>query len=143
MGFQSSGRGCRPDGRDGHGVAESDQLTGVLSINPRTDRRSHRRGGRAAEAAAQAQREWAALPYDRRAAVMRRAEELFVDHEAEIHEWLIRESGAVRPFAGFQTRAVAAEECWEAAAPASHPYGELLRSTEPQNPEPQEPLVKR
>jgi benzaldehyde dehydrogenase (NAD) len=86
---------------------------------------------KAAEAAAQAQRDWAALPYDRRAAVMRRAGQLFVEHEDEIHEWLIRESGAIRPFAGFQTRAVAAEECWEAAALASHSYGELLRSNQP------------
>ena len=86
---------------------------------------------KAAEAAAQAQRDWAALPYDRRAEVLRRAGHLFVEHEAEIHDWLIRESGAIRPFAGFQTRAVAAEECWEAAALASHPYGELLRSNQP------------
>jgi benzaldehyde dehydrogenase (NAD) len=86
---------------------------------------------KSAESAAQAQRDWAALPYDHRAAALRRAGDLFVEHEAEIHEWLIRESGAVRPFAGFQTRAVAAEECWEAAALASHPYGELLRSNQP------------
>ena len=86
---------------------------------------------KAAEAAAQAQRDWAALPYDQRAAVLRRAGQLFVEHEDEIHEWLVRESGAIRPFAGFQTRAVAAEECWEAAGLASHPYGEILRSNQP------------
>jgi benzaldehyde dehydrogenase (NAD) len=86
---------------------------------------------KAAERAAQAQREWAALPYDRRAQVLRRAGQLFLDHEDEIHEWLVRESGAIRPFAGFQTRAVAAEECWEAAGLASQPYGELLRSNQP------------
>jgi benzaldehyde dehydrogenase (NAD) len=86
---------------------------------------------KAAERAAQAQREWAALPYNRRAEVMRRAGQLFVENEEEIHEWLLRESGAIRPFAEFQTRAVAAEECWEAAALASHPYGELLRSNQP------------
>src|SRR5919107_6280441 len=86
---------------------------------------------KAAESAAQAQRDWAALPYDQRAGVLRRAGQLFVEHEDEIHEWLIRESGAIRPFAGFQTRAVAAEECWEASALASHPYGELLRSNQP------------
>jgi benzaldehyde dehydrogenase (NAD) len=84
----------------------------------------------AAERAAQAQREWAALTYDRRAAVLRRAGDLFVQHEDEIHDWLVRESGAIRPFAQFQTRGVAAEECWEAAALASHPYGELLRSNQ-------------
>jgi benzaldehyde dehydrogenase (NAD) len=86
---------------------------------------------KAAEAAAHAQREWASLPYDRRAQVMRRAGQLFIDHEDEIHDWLIRESGAIRPFAQFQTRGVAAEECWEAAALASHPYGQLLQSNQP------------
>jgi benzaldehyde dehydrogenase (NAD) len=86
---------------------------------------------KAAEAAAQAQREWAALTYDRRAEVLRRAGMLFVEHEDEIHEWLIRESGAIKPFAAFQTRGVAAEECWEAAGLASHPHGELLRSNQP------------
>ena len=85
---------------------------------------------KAAEAAAQAQREWAALTNDRRAEVLRRAGQLFVEHEDEIHDWLIRESGAIRPFAQFQTRAVAAEECYEAAALAAHPYGELLRSNQ-------------
>jgi benzaldehyde dehydrogenase (NAD) len=86
---------------------------------------------KAAEAAAQAQRAWAALSYDRRAAVLRRAGQLFVEHEDEINEWVVRESGAIRPFAEFQTYAVAAEECWEAAGLASHPYGELLRSNQP------------
>src|SRR4051794_38945055 len=86
---------------------------------------------KAAEAAAQAQRDWAALPYDQRAAVLRRAGQLFVEHEDEIHEWLVRESGAIRPFAGFQTPAVAAVEGWGAAGLASHPYGELLRSNQP------------
>lgn len=86
---------------------------------------------RAAETAAGAQREWAALSYDRRAAVLRKAGDLFVQYEDEIHEWLIRESGAIRPFAQFQTRGVAAEECWEAAALASHPVGEVLRSVQP------------
>ena len=86
---------------------------------------------KAAEQAATAQREWQALTYDRRAAVLRRAGDLFVEHEDEIHDWVVRESGAIRPFAGFQTRAVAAEECWEGAGLASHPYGELLRSSQP------------
>ncbi|MDT0352548.1 aldehyde dehydrogenase family protein [Pseudonocardia charpentierae] len=86
---------------------------------------------KAAESVAQAQREWAALPYDRRAEVLRRAAQLFVEHEDDIHDWLIRKSGAIRPFAQFQTRGVAAEECNEAAALAAHPYGELLRSNRP------------
>jgi benzaldehyde dehydrogenase (NAD) len=43
---------------------------------------------------------------------------------------LIRESGAIRPFAQFQTRVVGAEECWEAAGLAGQPYGEVLRSNQ-------------
>lgn len=85
----------------------------------------------AAEQAARAQKSWAAQSYDVRAGVLRRAAQLFVEREDEIHEWLIRESGAIRPFAQFQTRGVAAEECWEAAALASHPYGQLLHSNQP------------
>src|SRR3954454_10109084 len=85
---------------------------------------------KAAETALQAQHEWCTIPYDKRAAVMRRAGQLFLEHEDEIHEWLIRESGAVRAFAQFQTRGVAAEECFESAALASHPYGQLLRSNQ-------------
>ena len=60
---------------------------------------------KAAERAAQAQQEWAALTYDARAAVLRRAAQLFTEHEEEIHDWLIRESGTTRPFAALQTRA--------------------------------------
>ncbi|WP_409464247.1 aldehyde dehydrogenase family protein [Amycolatopsis sp. GA6-003] len=86
---------------------------------------------KAAAAAREAQREWAAQPYDARARVLRRAARLFEDHGDEIDEWLVRESGATRAFAKFQTRAVAAEECHEAAALAAHPYGELLRSSQP------------
>ena len=71
------------------------------------------------------------VSYDRRAAVLRRAGDLFLEHEDEINEWLIRESGAIRPFAEFQTRGVAAQECWEPAALAAQPYGEVLRSNQP------------
>ncbi|GAA3614541.1 aldehyde dehydrogenase family protein [Microlunatus ginsengisoli] len=84
----------------------------------------------AASIALEAQKGWAASTYDHRAAVLRRAGQLFLDHEEEINGWLVRESGAIQPFAQFQTRGVAAEECWEAAALASHPYGELLRSNQ-------------
>jgi benzaldehyde dehydrogenase (NAD) len=83
---------------------------------------------KAAERAADAQREWARQPYDQRARVLRRAGQLFVEHAAELNDWIVRESGALRPFAEFQTLAVASEECWEAAALAAAPYGEVLRS---------------
>ena len=74
----------------------------------------------ATEQAARAQRSWAGQSYDVRAGVLRRAAQLFVEHEDEIADWVIRESGAIRPFAQFQIGGGAAEECWEAAALASH-----------------------
>lgn len=86
---------------------------------------------KAAEPARRAQLEWAALPYDHRTRVLRRRVRLFEDHGDEIDEWLVRESGATRPFARCQIGPVTAEECYEAAALAAHPYGELLRSNQP------------
>jgi benzaldehyde dehydrogenase (NAD) len=83
---------------------------------------------RAVERAVAAQRAWAALPYGERAAVLRRAARLFEEHSTELEDWLIRESGAIRPFAALQVAAGGADECYEAAALAAAPYGELLRS---------------
>ncbi|MGY2079815.1 benzaldehyde dehydrogenase [Modestobacter sp. SYSU DS0657] len=80
--------------------------------------------------AAQAQREWAALPFEQRAAVLRRAGDLLTEHAAEIKEWLARESGAIQPFGDFQVHTTA-QECYEASALPSHPYGELLRTGSP------------
>jgi benzaldehyde dehydrogenase (NAD) len=85
---------------------------------------------RAADRAVEGQRQWAALPYDRRAAVMRRAGDLWMEHAPEIHDWLARETGSIRPKAEFETY-TGSQECYEAAALASHPYGELLRSVQP------------
>ena len=42
---------------------------------------------KAAESATEAQREWAALTYDKRAQVLRRAGQLLTEHEDEIAEW--------------------------------------------------------
>ncbi|SDD60060.1 aldehyde dehydrogenase family protein [Glycomyces harbinensis] len=84
----------------------------------------------AAEAATRAQTAWAAKPFNERAAVLRHAGDLFEQYAEEIHEWLIRESGAVPMKAGFETH-VAAAECHEAAALASGPIGELLPSEQP------------
>lgn len=85
---------------------------------------------RAVAQATQAQRAWSALPYNERARVLRRAGALFEEHQAEIADWIVRESGALRPFAEFQTSNGAAEECYEAAALAAAPFGEVLRSVQ-------------
>jgi benzaldehyde dehydrogenase (NAD) len=85
---------------------------------------------RAAASAVAAQREWASLPHSARAAVLRRAGDLFGSKGDEIADWNIREVGAVRGLAGFSLH-VAAEECYSAASMAGAPYGELLPSEEP------------
>jgi benzaldehyde dehydrogenase (NAD) len=84
----------------------------------------------AAAAAATAQQAWAATPFDQRAAVLRRAGDLWLAHAEEIKTWLAREAGAIPPFGDFQI-ATTAQEHYEAAGLASHPYGELLRSQQP------------
>ncbi|HKT02205.1 MAG TPA: benzaldehyde dehydrogenase [Rugosimonospora sp.] len=85
---------------------------------------------KAAESAAEAQREWAATPHPQRAAVLRKAAQLWGQYGDEISWWNVREVGAIPPMAGFALH-VAEQECYEAAALPSRPYGELLASEEP------------
>ncbi|GAA1957859.1 aldehyde dehydrogenase family protein [Microbacterium deminutum] len=85
---------------------------------------------RAAEGASRAQKEWAALPHPARAAVLRRAGQLWEEHAEEISGWNIREVGAIPPLAGFALHVTAAE-CYEAATLPSAPLGSILSSEEP------------
>jgi benzaldehyde dehydrogenase (NAD) len=80
--------------------------------------------------AASMQPEWAATPFEERAAVLRRAGDLWQRHKEEIEGWIVREVGAVPPAAANETH-IAREECYEAAALPSRPYGELLPSNQP------------
>ncbi|MDG4838609.1 benzaldehyde dehydrogenase [Micromonospora sp. WMMD967] len=84
---------------------------------------------RACARASAAQRAWAATAYAERAAVLRRAGHLFEQHAAEIGDWIVRESGGIPPKAGVETD-TAAQECYEAAALASHPLGEIIPSAQ-------------
>jgi benzaldehyde dehydrogenase (NAD) len=84
----------------------------------------------ACTAARAAQPDWAALPYEERAAVVRRAGDLWTEHAADVHEWLVREAGSIPPKAALETD-IAAQECYEAAAAAALPWGQLLRSPQP------------
>jgi benzaldehyde dehydrogenase (NAD) len=85
---------------------------------------------RAAKVAAEAQRDWAAQPHSARAAVLRKAAALWAEHAEEIIWWNVREVGAIPGLAGFAVH-VAEQECWEAAALPSQPYGSLIPSEEP------------
>ena len=84
----------------------------------------------AAARATEAQRPWAAASYETRAAVLRKAGELWEQHAEEIHGWIVRESGAIPPFGPRQTH-FAASACHGAAGLAMLPFGEILRTNEP------------
>ena len=81
--------------------------------------------GRATSVASAAQRGWAAASYDERAAVLRRAGDLWAQHTDEVSDWLIRESGSIRGKAAFEISA-AMQECYEAAALAAAPFNAPL-----------------
>src|ERR1700756_3862119 len=85
---------------------------------------------RAAQSAAAAQEKWAATPYTERAKVLRRAGHLWDVHAAEVGEWLVREPASTPRRGGVEPR-TAAQECYEAAALASHSLGEVLPSAQP------------
>ncbi|MDR7304242.1 benzaldehyde dehydrogenase [Haloactinomyces albus] len=85
---------------------------------------------RSAEAAAQAQHDWAAMPFTERAAILRRAGELWREHADELRQWLVREAGSAPGKADFEL-SVAEQECFEAAGLPSRSQGELLPSEAP------------
>lgn len=84
----------------------------------------------AAVSARAAQAEWAALPHPARAAVLRKAGDLFNQYGDEIRAWNVREVGAIPMMAGFASH-VAAEQCYAAAGLPGANYGELIPSEEP------------
>lgn len=77
-----------------------------------------------------AQEDWARASHMERAAVLRRAGDLFTAHADELRDWLVRESGSIPGKADFELH-VAAQECYEAAALASRPAGQVLPSEAP------------
>ena len=85
---------------------------------------------RTASRAGEAQRGWANAMYQERAAVLRRAGDLFTEHAKDIQGWIVRETGAIPPKAELETW-FAASTCYEAAGVVSVPYGELLRTRDP------------
>jgi benzaldehyde dehydrogenase (NAD) len=106
-------------------------------IEPATGKEIGRVGGatpadvaEASAVAVAAQRGWAALPYDERAAVLRRAGDLVVSSTEEILHWLLPETGSFIGKGMFEITS-AEKICREASALASLPFGEVLRSSQP------------
>jgi benzaldehyde dehydrogenase (NAD) len=85
---------------------------------------------RAAATAKDAQRAWAVASFEDRAAVLRRAGALIEQNAADLEQWVVRETGAVPGLAGFAV-GVATQECYEAAALAHRPQGEILQTNQP------------
>lgn len=84
----------------------------------------------ATEKAAGAQRAWAALPYGERANILHKAADLFAHNTEEIHEWIMREIGAIGGMAAYET-SFAIQACHEAAGLCSLPFGQMLRTPIP------------
>lgn len=75
--------------------------------------------------AAAAQKVWATTKAEERAAILRKAGDLWHEHEAELMQWIIRETGAIPPKAGLEAH-MAQEICYESASLPSHPKGSVL-----------------
>ncbi len=85
---------------------------------------------RAVARAVAAQPSWAATSFEERAAVMRHAGALWEQHADELRGWLVREAGSIPPKADVELH-IAAQECYEAAALASYPTGDVLATARP------------
>jgi len=81
-----------------------------------------------ARVAANAQRDWYALPYDDRAALFRKAAQLAESNFDSIVDWLVRESGSTQPKAAFET-SITIKALYESAALPSRSQGEVLPSS--------------
>jgi len=75
--------------------------------------------------AREAQTAWAAVSFTERAAVMRRAADLWTDHADEVHNWLMREAGGIPLKAQYEVFG-AVQECLESSELPSHALGEVL-----------------
>ena len=123
------------DGRTVEPARSSQRRTGFAggaaatrrSIEPATGEELGRVGRRDADdvarprrRASEAQRAWATTGYQERAAILRRAGDLFKEHADEIQGWIVRETGAIPPKAQLETW-FAASTCYEAAGAALAP----------------------
>jgi benzaldehyde dehydrogenase (NAD) len=84
----------------------------------------------AAAKAAKAQLEWAETNYQERAAILRRAADIYEAHRPEVGAWTQRETGAHRNKMHHEQN-FTAQEILNAATLPSQPFGSLLPSAQP------------
>ena len=82
---------------------------------------------KAASRAAQAQKEWALVKPEEKAAIMRRAGDLWNQHESEILQWIIQEAGSVPAKAGLEVH-MASEICFVSSGLPHHDIGRVMPS---------------
>jgi benzaldehyde dehydrogenase (NAD) len=82
---------------------------------------------RAAAEARAAQPGWAATPYEKRAAILRRAARALEDNQEELIPWIARETGGIPAKAGFEIHMVT-EILYRSAAMCTEPQGLVLPS---------------
>jgi benzaldehyde dehydrogenase (NAD) len=83
--------------------------------------------GRAAAEARAAQPAWAATPYEKRAAILRKAARVLEDNQEELMTWIARETGGIPAKAGFEIHMVT-EILYRSAAMCTEPQGLVLPS---------------
>lgn len=84
----------------------------------------------AVDAAGKAQVAWAALPFDQRAAVLRKAATLLIERKAEFVDWTVRESGSIPAKAEWEVSA-SFEQLHFSAGLIGHPHGHIAPSSMP------------
>src|SRR3974390_3550428 len=82
---------------------------------------------RAAAEARAAQPGWAATPYEKRGAILRKAARLLEDNQEELIPWIARETGGIPAKAGFEIHMVT-EILYRSAAMCTEPQGLVLPS---------------
>ncbi|MDP3536400.1 MAG: benzaldehyde dehydrogenase [Halomonas sp.] len=85
---------------------------------------------RATDIAKDAQLSWAALPFDQKAEVLRRAAALLKERAEEINYWNTRECGSIGPKAAWELQATY-EQAQMAAALPMQPCGQIFPSSMP------------
>ena len=82
---------------------------------------------RAAAEARAAQPGWAATPYEKRAAILRKAARVLEDNQEELIPWIARETGGIPAKAGFEIHMVT-EILYRSSAMCTEPQGLVLPS---------------
>src|SRR3954467_6205919 len=116
----------RPGAGGGKEIREPATGRPLLTLNQSTPDEV----ARAAAAAKAAQPAWAETSYDERAAVLRRAADIYEQHRPELGTWTQRETGAVHSKMHHEQN-FAAGEINAAATMPFQPYGQLVPSVVP------------